>query len=106
MSGKSLRDEGVKKVLENNAKWATLAHNTLVRLKIPQGSLVTGEDLRQALSDAGVPEPRHPNAWGGFIASLVWAKAIEDSGRTVCMKRYRSHARRTPLWFWKGFNNV
>jgi hypothetical protein len=61
------------------------------------GDMVTGEDIRLAVSDT-IGEPHHHNAWGAMIRYMVGRKMIWATGKYKHMKTRRSHGRMTPVY--------
>jgi hypothetical protein len=98
-NGEQLRDQGIKQVSEHNENWMDEAIRA-VKLWIRLGFLnedFTGEDIRiQCLKLMG--HPRHPNAWGALINTLIKRKIIVPTGEYRAMKDSSSHARKTPVY--------
>ena len=97
LSGEKLRDQGIKQVSSNNENWMEQA------LKVAQLFALcmkrepfTGEDVRYACQ--WIPQPKHPNAWGALINTLIKRKIIEPTGEHRPMKDRVSHARSTPVY--------
>lgn len=64
-------------------------------LRLPKGTLCTGESIRLACHEVGI-SPRHHNAWGAVISRCVRAGLLEETGRFPRMQSRSSHARRNP----------
>ncbi len=97
-SGELLRDEGIAKVSEHNESWMEHA----VKFVEDWSPLhdwydFTGEDLRFMLNQK-VGLPRHPNAYGALINTLVRRKIIKPTGEYRAMRDDSSHARKTPVY--------
>ncbi len=94
-SGELLRDEALEKVSGHNWKWMELC------VEKAQNSFwdhsFTGEDIRRVLSYQ-IGLPRHSNAWGALINTLVRRKIIRPTGEYRAMKDDSSHARKTPVY--------
>ena len=96
-SGEVLRDEGIKKVADNNDKWMTACLRWVENHGLDFGGDFTGEDLRMGLSRC-VGCPAHSNAWGALINTLVRRKIIKPTGEYRAMRDDSSHARKTPVY--------
>ena len=69
--GRSLRDQGLKRVAENNQEFIEAARGTAMLIAKAKGT-VTADDVRE-----GCPiEPLHPNAWGA-----VFKKGFKFTGQ-------------------------
>jgi hypothetical protein len=64
--------------------------------KLPPGDY-TSEDINARLDIAGI-KPHTPKAYGALTSHAVRLGLLEDTGRVRQMKKYKSHARRTPVW--------
>ncbi len=100
-SGELLRDEAIVKVSDNNEKWMELCLKEVERFTMQsdeggEGNF-TGEDIRFWCSRT-VGCPRHPNAYGALINTLVRRKIIKPTGEWRKMRDDRSHARKTPVY--------
>jgi len=93
-SAKTLRDEGINKVMSHNLDWKRQAMFEMMKLKDCE---VTGESIRLFLEKRGIV-PDHPNAWGGFIRGLVKAKRLFHTGRYTRTISAQSHARETRIY--------
>ena len=58
----------------------------------------TGEDLRLLLTDSGLGQPHHHNAWGALIMKLARTERIVGTDEYRNMKTKKSHARRTRVY--------
>lgn len=95
-AGREARNTGIKTVTVNNEDWmerCMSAYDVFSRIT-PE---FTGEDVRRYCESAGL-HPKHHNAWGAFINSLVRRGSMIATGTYRQMKDKRSHARRTPLY--------
>lgn len=95
-SGENLKAKGIKQVLANNADWQSAVHAVLTQL-CQSRETFTAEDLRKACAAAGIPDPKHPNAWGAAINSASKSGLIEQIGHK---KNHMSsaHARIVGVW--------
>ena len=100
--GARRRDAGIETVLSNNAGWASQAVAMLPGALAQVPPHFVGEDLRAVLLEAGLPEPRHPNAWGGLINTAVRKGWMMPTGAHRPMRLPRSHARQTPVYRVEG----
>jgi hypothetical protein len=98
--GEVLRDKGIKKVDSHNEDWMERALNVSVSFVgiLPCSDDFTGEDLRLMLESTAVGSPKHPNAYGALINTLVRRKIIVPTGEYRKMKDLSSHARKTPVY--------
>jgi hypothetical protein len=99
-TAETLRDEGITSVTQHNENWMTQALSKLH--SHPRNVEVTGEDLKVWLLRNGLPKPKHHNAWGALIRSAATSGMIVLTGRTIKMKLANSHARRNPIWLFRG----
>ena len=90
---KSARDEGMDLVGGNAGTFMLDGLHAIADL--PSGALVTGEDIRQRLTELGIA-PHHHNAWGTLIMWAVKRQLLHPTGRYLHMRDITSHARRTP----------
>jgi len=96
MSGTEARDAGISQVMENNQKWSAEVLD-FIEGHIPVGWIGTGEDIRHLATEAGIVQPKHPNAWGATIMAAVRYKGFLTRTGTMVPPRDRaSHAR--PTW--------
>ena len=97
-TGEVLRDEGIKKVAEHNESWMERATKYVEDWSpLYDWYDFTGEDLRFMLNHK-VGLPRHPNAYGALINTLVRRKIIKPTGEYRAMRDDSSHARKTPVY--------
>jgi hypothetical protein len=71
MQGRSLKDAGIKLVLDHAAEWkeqADLAFDWW--LESVAEDRFTIDDFRSFCEEIEFPEPHHPNAWGAFTRKL------------------------------------
>ena len=88
-AGRMLRDEGIKRVIENSETWQDRALRIIQAAQFDQ---VTGEELREPVVLA-IGEPHHPNAWGALINTAVKRGLIVKTGQYTQMRRASAHAR-------------
>ncbi len=97
-TGEVLRDEGIKKVADNNEKWMELCIETANHYAFyGDKDNFTGEDLRFYLSRE-VGCPTHSNAWGALVSTLIKRRIIKPTGEYRAMRDENSHARKTPVY--------
>jgi hypothetical protein len=93
MLGASLRDAGIARVMETARPWADEAQaafaHWLTHCATEEFSL---EQFRAWAEANGLPQPHHPNAWGGLTKKL--APYITPVGFTQST-RTAAHARLT-----------
>ena len=92
--GAIARDDALDKVLRRD--WIWRAQIIAFIEDLPMGWVGTGEDIRHAALEAGIPRPPHHNAWGAAIMHAVKNKHwLRWTGRVLSMKDKSSHARLT-----------
>jgi len=97
-TGQQLKEKGLKLVRENNENWMDDCVDFTTRWFIINGpSDFTGEDIRNGC-EYYVGQPKHPNAWGALINTLIKRKIIVPTGEHRQMKDRSSHARSTPVY--------
>ena len=97
--GKDLKEKGLQLVRENNDNWMERAIKS-VRQYLHYGWYgddFTGEDIRLAC-ELEVGHPKHQNAYGALINTLIKRKIIVPTGEYRPMKDKTSHARSTPVY--------
>lgn len=90
---KQARDAGLAQV----SRGPFLAAAITAIGKLPSNLLVTGEDIRVRLIQAGIV-PHHHNAWGAVVKRAVEHGYLVPTGQYRHMRTERSHARKTPLY--------
>jgi hypothetical protein len=99
-TGQQLKEKGIREVSEHNENWmrdAVCWSDKYARQFAGTDVKFAGEDLRFFVSRwAG--EPRHPNAWGALINTLIKRNIIIPTGEHRQMKDSRSHSRSTPVY--------
>lgn len=93
LEGQIARDEALERVLRRDWIWRARIMDFIERL--PQGWVGTGEDLRHAALDAGLPRPPHHNAWGAAVMHAVRKKQLQWTGKVLPMRDRSSHGRMT-----------
>jgi hypothetical protein len=88
------RDEGIALVSGNAESFMARGIEFISRL--PPGDY-TSEDINARLVIVGIT-PHTPKAYGALTSHAVRLGLLEDTGRVRQMKKYKSHARRTPVW--------
>lgn len=92
--GVAARDAALDAVLRRD--WIWRAQVVAFIEALPQGWVGTGEDIRHAATDAGIPAPKHPNAWGAVVMYAVRNRRwLMWTGKVVPMRDRSSHARIT-----------
>lgn len=92
--GDLLRDAGIDSVKANNPDFISDALVLVERME--PGALMTGEDIRAKVEQ--VTTPKHPNAWGALIRTLVTKGILKPTGHYRKMQRPTSHSRRNPVY--------
>ncbi len=95
-TGEVLRDEAIAKVSEHNETWMELAIRSAQQFMLEKDDF-TGEDIRFYCS-WNIGCPKHPNAYGALINTLLKRKIIKPTGEYRAMRDSMSHARRTPVY--------
>jgi hypothetical protein len=94
--GRDLRDKGMEQISEHNETWLSLCQRE-AQCFAETHETFTGEDIRfHCLHTVGYP--RHYNAWGALINSLVKRGIIRATGEYRPMRDETSHARSTPVY--------
>ena len=98
LTGKELKEKGLKLVRENNENW--MANAIALASYYAQFHIgdFTGEDIRSYCQIKFIGSPKHPNAWGALINTLLKRKIIVPTGEYRPMKDRSSHARSTPVY--------
>jgi hypothetical protein len=91
------RDDALARVGGGAGSWMGEARALAGHL-LPPGWEGTGEDLRLALTEAGLRAPHHHNAWGALVLGLVARGLLARTGQMRGMRTARSHARRTAVY--------
>lgn len=91
--GQKARDEALERVLRRDWIWRAQIMDFIENL--PQGWVGTGEDLRHAALDAGLPRPPHHNAWGAAVMTAVRRGWLQWTGKVLPMRDRSSHGRIT-----------
>jgi len=101
--GKTLAEEGQKKVIAADPAWKDQA-NVLLRnifKLMPNGALFTSEALRNGLDARGMPEPHHVNAYsaviGAFLRNLMADERVRQTGFEAAT-RPQAHGRMLRLY--------
>lgn len=95
--GLALREEGERKVLDNNLKWRSdIAY--IVEQFIKRGKPFTCADVRQAAVNCKLAEPTHPNAWGAVLNTFARKKRIVRTGKIVMSPFETRHGSYLPEW--------
>ena len=91
---------------EHNENWMERALNFAEQAIVLNGELkspnFTGEDIRFLVANR-IGEPRHPNAYGALVSTLIKRNIIVPTGEYRAMKDNTSHARKTPVY--KAYEN-
>jgi hypothetical protein len=95
--GEELRNEGIDRVLDHNAKWLAEARAEAERWVLSRAGAFTGEDIRYHCQDI-IGKPKHPNAWGGLCNSPVRHRIMQATGQYVQPRDSSSHARRIQVY--------
>jgi hypothetical protein len=95
-TGQQLKEKGIREVSEHNENWMGRCLQVAPRYLHHRADF-TGEDLR-FLCENLAGSPRHHNAWGALISTLIKRKIIVPTGEYRQMKDRSSHARSTPVY--------
>jgi hypothetical protein len=91
MLGRSLKDAGIKLVLDHSSEWqeqADLAFDWWIQSVAPEKFTI--DDFRDFCEEIELPQPHHPNAWGAFGRRIQ--KRLHPVG-FIESKRPSAHAR-------------
>jgi hypothetical protein len=99
VESKANRNAALERVRLNAGAWfdCALAEANTIAHERP-GELVSGEDLRFAITDRIGPPPNHHNTWGSLIRTLGDGRVLLKTTARTNMKDPRSNARETPLY--------
>jgi hypothetical protein len=90
------RDAGMELVAENNPQFVEQV--VAVVAQLPSDWIGSGEDIRLICQELGI-KPKHHNGWGSVVGiAFKKHKLLRKTGKWVCMKERRSHARLTPQY--------
>lgn len=89
--GRSLKEDGLASVTENNATFLSLMRAEAIRISQQRG-WVTSDDLRVYASQLNI-EPTHQNAWGAIFKGPNW-KVVGRRKSAVP----GSHSREIRIW--------
>lgn len=92
LDGEALRDEGMARVSEGEARQAWLARGVDVIEQIGTGTVFSADDLHDEIG-----EPPHPNLWGPLFNRAKAEGLIRVTGYAPSYRRSR-HAALTRLW--------
>lgn len=90
------RETVLEEVAENNAKWMAQARAAVENLPVATEGI--GEDFRAKLMASGLPEPKHPNAWGALFNILARTGVLVATGEMRPMKSKASNARKSVVY--------
>lgn len=94
-NGASLRDAALAQVLENSGDWRIAAKHAVESL--PHDWEGTGQDLRVALIESGLPNPHHYNAWGALVRSCI-PHLLQPTGSMRASVLSQCHAHRLAVY--------
>ena len=100
-TGQQLKEKGLAQVSEHNENWMENCLKVAKWFVFQHGlsGEFTGEDIRlYCVTHGHIPQPKHPNAWGALISTLLKRKIIVPTGEYRAMKDNTSHARKTPVY--------
>ena len=90
VTGRELRDGGIRRVAENGEEWMRAALGFIHRL--PAGWVGTSEDIKK-LAIPQIGAPHHLNCWGAMTNTAVRRGLLIKTGRWCQTKGSASHAR-------------
>jgi len=90
------RDKVLDEVADSNSKWMDYAVPAMYRLE--EGRTGIGEDFRNWLTEAGVPAPRSPNAWGSLFMTMTKRGVLVKTGEYRPMKDPKSNGRSSAVY--------
>ena len=83
-------------VADRNTGWLALAAAEMAKLEPGQTGI--GEDYRRILLERGVPPPKHPNAFGAFIATMARRGVLVPTGEYRAMREAKSNGRKSAVY--------
>lgn len=97
-ASKAARDKGTKIVADHNKNWMEQCLSVWPGFHDSrEGQTIIGEDFRAYCESLGL-HPKHHNAWGALIMTLVKRGMITATSETRQMKDKRSHARKSIVY--------
>ena len=97
---RAARDAAITLGAGHNLRW--IDHALVAGNALPVGWIGTGEDIRRVVDAVVQPGPKHHNAWGALISTLIKRRVLIKTGVYVNMKQKSSHARSTPQYVRNG----
>lgn len=90
------RNAVLDEVADNNSGWIKLAAAGMDQVR--DGYSGIAEDFRRVLLERGVPQPKHPNAWGAFTATMARRGVLVATGEYRPMREARSNGRKSAVY--------
>jgi hypothetical protein len=96
--GCQLRDEGMERVTRSQTQyWRDMVDSIIQDLAFG-GRPFTIDDVREVSDRMGLPDPKHPNAWGARIGGAARRGLISRTGDVRPSTHPDRHAHRNPVW--------
>lgn len=95
--GERRKEQGIAQVNGHHAAWCQQAASCLERFVAGRQAPFTMADFRRHAS-ASLPNPEHPNAWGGVLYHAANRGLIRKTGRYLKSDLPAAHARVIAEW--------
>nr|DAH64371.1 MAG TPA: hypothetical protein [Caudoviricetes sp.] len=97
MTGEAKKQAGISSVLQSD--WTASAEACFRRFLVHIGNReFTSDMFRQFAEEDGLPEPHHPNAWGGLLHQQIKEHGLIDTGWRALSTRTAGHRREIKIW--------
>ena len=97
MAGSSRKQAGISSVLRSD--WKDRADTCFRMFLVHIGDRDFTSDMFRSYAEAqGLPEPHHPNAWGGLFNKKIREHGLVDTGWRALSTRAAGHRREIKIW--------
>ena len=97
MTGEAKKQAGISSVLQSD--WTASADACFRRFLASIGDKdFTSDMFRRFAENEGLPEPHHPNAWGGLFNRQISEHGLIDTGWRALSTRTAGHKREIKIW--------
>ena len=93
-TGTQLMLEGIDQVSDSNEGWMD---SVLELFDTFTPDVFAADDFRDCVADAGIGQPKHPNAWGAVFSILRRKKKIKLLGYRP-HRHASAHSRQVSVW--------
>ena len=92
------KNEVLDDLIERHTGWYALALAKYREVQHQLPSEFIGEDIRDLLLKSGLPKPKSPNVWGGFVRYIGNKRLIIPTGAWRAMQAEGSNARQSRVY--------